>query len=100
MKVHSISAYQTNDLPVSNGKTDQIFRNFLNILPVAVYTCDKNGYITYYNECAKKIWGRQPEIGKDLWSGSIKTLTVDGNPLPLDECPMALTLKTGKEVSK
>jgi PAS domain S-box-containing protein len=100
MKVQNIGAYQANDLSVSSGKTDQIFRNFLNILPVAVYTCDKNGYITYYNECAKKIWGRQPEIGKDLWSGSIKTLTVDGNPLPLDECPMALTLKTGKEVSK
>jgi len=100
MKVQNISAYQTNDLPVSNGKTDQIFRNFLNILPVAVYTCDKNGYITYYNECAKEIWGRQPELGKDLWCGSIKILTVDGNPLPLDECPMALTLKTGKEVNK
>src|SRR5690349_17442458 len=99
MKVQNSSAYQTTDLPLPHGKNDQIFRHLLNILPVAVYTCDKSGYITYYNQCAADIWGRQPQIGKDLWCGSYKILNADGNPVPLDQCPMAITLKTGQEVS-
>jgi PAS domain S-box-containing protein len=61
--------------------------------PVAIYTCDKNGYVTFYNEAAEKLWGRSPEIGVDLWCGSWKIYYPDGRPMPLDQCPMALTLK-------
>jgi PAS domain S-box-containing protein len=100
MNIPNSSKHQGNDLTVHPGKTDQIFRHLLNILPVAVYTCDKNGYITYYNQYAADIWGRQPEIGKDLWCGSFKILNADGIPLSLDECPMAITLKTGKVLEK
>jgi len=100
MKIQNSSAYQTTDFPVRHGKTDQIFRHLLNILPVAVYTCDKKGYITYYNDCAAQLWGRQPQIGKDRFCGSHKMFTVDGVPLPEDECPMAIVLKTGKEIGK
>jgi PAS domain S-box-containing protein len=100
MKVQNSSAYQATDSPVHPAKSDHIFRNLLNILPVAVYTCDKDGYITYYNECAAQIWGRHPHIGKDQWSGAFKTYNADGNLLLQDECPMALVLKTGQEISK
>jgi PAS domain S-box-containing protein len=71
----------------------------IDILPVAVYTCDKLGYVTSYNQAAVKLWGRAPKIGKDLWCGSWKILKPDGSPLPLDECPMARTLKTGTTVN-
>jgi PAS domain S-box-containing protein len=100
MNIQNSGAYQTTDLTLHPGKTDHIFRHLLNILPVAVYTCDKNGYITYYNQYAADIWGRQPEIGKDLWCGSFRIFNADGNPLPFDECPMAVTLKTGIAVEK
>src|SRR5215212_11034232 len=100
MKVQNSSAYQMTTLPVPTGKSDQTFRNLVNMLPVAVYTCDKNGFITYFNQCAAEIWGREPKIGKELWCGSFKILSVDGVPLSLDECPMAITLKTGKEIQK
>jgi len=32
-------------------------------LPVAVYTCDVNGYFTSFNDAAVKLWGQAPEIG-------------------------------------
>ncbi|MEX2234599.1 MAG: PAS domain S-box protein [Cyclobacteriaceae bacterium] len=71
-------------------------KDFLNILPVAVYACDIEGYVTDYNEEAAKLWGRRPEKGKDMWCGSWKIYNLDGTQLPLDECPMAQAIKGEK----
>ncbi|MCQ6959042.1 PAS domain S-box protein [Mucilaginibacter aquariorum] len=64
-------------------------------LPIAIYTCDKDGYITSFNKAAVKLWGRTPETNKELWCGSWKIFKTNGQPLPLDTCPMARTLKEG-----
>lgn len=69
---------------------------FLKVLPAAVYTCDANGSVLLFNDAAVKLWGRRPELGKDMWCGSWKIYQSDGTLLPLDRCPMALTLKDGK----
>ena len=65
----------------------------LDDLPVAVCTCDALGYITSYNHAAEVLWGRKPEIGKDLWCGSWKIFTLSGEPLPLDSWPMARAIR-------
>jgi PAS domain S-box-containing protein len=70
-------------------------RELIEGLPAAIYTCDVEGRITFYNEAAVELWGRKPEIGKDLWCGSWKIYRTDGTLLPLYECPMAITLKEG-----
>src|SRR5687768_11327435 len=68
-------------------------------LPVAVYTCDKNGVITLSNKAADDLWGRKPEYNEDKWCGSWKISEPDGiTPLPLDTCPMAMAVKAGKSV--
>jgi len=67
-------------------------------LPAAIYTCDAQGRITFYNEAAAELWGRKPEIGRDTWCGSWKIFRTDGTPLPLDECPMAIALKEVRAV--
>jgi PAS domain S-box-containing protein len=82
---------------VSNLVTD--YSDFIKGLPVAVYTCDAEGRISSYNHAAVKLWGREPEVGVDMWCGSWKIYQADGTPLPLDSCPMALTLREGKAVS-
>ncbi|MEP6890360.1 MAG: PAS domain S-box protein, partial [Nitrospirota bacterium] len=64
-------------------------------LPAAVYTCDERGRILLYNQAAVALWGREPQVGKDLWCGSWKIYRPDGAALPLDECPMAITLREG-----
>jgi len=69
--------------------------DFFENLPVAFYICDKQGRITSYNQAAIKLWGREPEIGKDMWCGSWKIFNPDGSALALDSCPMAITLKEG-----
>jgi signal transduction histidine kinase len=68
-------------------------------LAAAVYTCDGDGYIKFYNKAAADLWGREPEIGKDLWCGSWKIYEADGiTPLALDSCPMAIALKEGRTI--
>ncbi|MFV8326457.1 CheR family methyltransferase [Flavobacterium sp. ZS1P14] len=74
------------------------YRNLIQSLPVAVYTCDNNGYIQLYNKAAVELWGRKPEIGKDLWCGSFQISNTDGSSLPLDQCPMAIALKEERAV--
>ena len=69
----------------------------LEALPVAVYTTDADGRITFYNSAAAQFWGHSPELGSQ-WCGSWRLYWLDGRPLPHEECPMAIALKEGREV--
>ena len=80
------------ELKESKNRYAQLLQN----LPVAVYTTDVNGYITYYNKAAAELWGRTPTPGKDQWCGSLKIFKMDGTPVPISECPMAVVLKEGQ----
>jgi diguanylate cyclase (GGDEF)-like protein/PAS domain S-box-containing protein len=70
----------------------------LQALPVPVYITDAAGRITFYNQAAADLWGHRPRLGRDRWCGSWRTYTTDGQLLPHDQSPMAITLKTGKAV--
>ena len=70
----------------------------MNGLPAAIYTTDVAGRITFFNDAAAELWGCKPELGLSEWCGSWKLYWPDGTPLPHDECPMAVTLKTGQPV--
>jgi PAS domain S-box-containing protein len=74
------------------------FRNLMFALPAAVYTTDREGRITLFNDQAAQLWGRRPEIGKDLWCGSWRIFRPDGTPLPHEQCPMAAALREGRSV--
>jgi PAS domain-containing protein len=34
-------------------------------LPVAIYTTDADGRLTFYNEAAAALWGQRPKLGDD-----------------------------------
>ena len=74
------------------------FRTLMKELPMAVYSCDAQGFVNYYNNAAVKAWGREPEIGKDQWCGSWKLIKPDGTPLPLDSSPMTIAIKEGRAI--
>ena len=74
------------------------FRQIVEELPTALYMTDAAGRITYFNKAAAKLWGRAPKLGEELWCGSWKLFWPDGRPMAHEECPMALTLKTGRPV--
>ncbi|HEY9362965.1 MAG TPA: PAS domain-containing protein, partial [Chitinophagaceae bacterium] len=82
--------YKEDLIPVTpiNAKVD--YAGLMNNLPAAVYTCDLDGHLTYFNQAAVQLWGRIPEIGKDLWCGSWRIYYLDGSPMSLDACPMAM----------
>jgi PAS domain S-box-containing protein len=67
-------------------------------LPAAIYTCDVTGRITLYNKAASALWGRTPELHSDRWCGSFRLYRDDGTPLSLTECPMAVTLREGRNI--
>lgn len=82
---------------------NKLLDRFIQAMPVAIYTTDPEGHVTMYNQAAVQLWGREPEVGKDLWCGSWEIYKTDGSALPFDECPMARALKeeravTGEEI--
>src|SRR2546429_9018823 len=74
------------------------FNLLLDALPVAIYTTDPAGRITFYNEAAADLWGCRPELGKNEWCGSWRLYWPDGRPMRHDECPMAVALKEGRPI--
>ena len=78
---------------------EQRMRALVDALPVAAYTIDTEGNVTHYNEAAAEFAGRRAEIGRDKWCVTHRLYHADGTFMPHDECPMAVTLRTGKPVS-
>lgn len=111
-KPDHIASNQANDHLEMNGsalselaqlfqtahETGLRYQQLVQALPAAIYTCDAAGRILLYNEAAVELWGRKPDIGKDLWCGSWRIFRPDGSPLPLEECPMAIALREGRAV--
>ena len=77
-------------------RSEERYRQLMEMLPIAAYSTDAEGRITFFNRKAKNLWQRTPRLNEDLWCGSYKIYHPDGRPMPHDSCPMALTLKTGE----
>ena len=69
-----------------------------NVLVYPRVFTDAAGRVTYYNSAAVQLAGRTPEIGNDEWCVTWRLYRPDGTPIPHDECPMAVALKTGRPV--
>ncbi|MBC3375897.1 PAS domain S-box protein [Pseudomonas sp. SWRI92] len=78
-------------------ESERHMRNLLEALPAAVYTTDADGRINFFNRAAVELSGRTPRLG-DLWCVTWKLFTTDGNPLPHDQCPMAVALKENRPI--
>ena len=77
--------------------TDPLF----DLLPVAIYVCDPDGLILFYNRRAAELWGRSPKLGdpSDRFCGSYRMFSLEGGPIAHAECPMAEVLRTGVSVN-
>jgi PAS domain S-box-containing protein len=78
--------------------SERRFRQLVQDLPVAIYTCDARGQITLYNEAAAKLWGLRPEAGRDLWCGSCRILNLNGSLVAPEKSPMAEAILEGRSV--
>jgi PAS domain S-box-containing protein len=77
----------------SLAESERRYRELVESLPAAVYTCDAEGKIELYNQAAVELWGREPVIGRDRWCGSWKAARPDGAPLEIEENPMCRTVR-------
>ncbi|MBE9464675.1 PAS domain S-box protein [Dyadobacter subterraneus] len=80
-------------------ESEKRYKDLIETLPVAVYTVDADGLVNLYNKAAVKLWGREPELGKDLWCGSYEMYTLDGEFLPHAECPMGPALREKRSLT-
>jgi PAS domain S-box-containing protein len=79
-------------------ESERRFRALLDAMPAAIYTTDSGGRITYYNDAAADLWGRQPEPDKREWCGSPRLFWPDGTPMPHDRSPIAMALKEKRPI--
>jgi PAS domain S-box-containing protein len=79
-------------------ESERQLRELLEAMPVAVYTTDAEGRVTFYNEAAVALAGREPVLGSDRWCVSWRLYWPDGTPMPHADCPMAVALRENRSV--
>jgi two-component system sensor kinase FixL len=81
-------------------ESEERLRRLLRVLPVAVYTCDADGLITFFNNRAAELWGREPRLDnpEDRYDGSFRLCWSDGSPLPRERSPMAVAIREGRTI--
>ena len=80
--------------------SEERYRHVVALMPAAVYTCNREGQLNFYNRRATELWGREPRIGSDeeKYCGAFKIWGLDGTPVPRDETPMAWAVREGRVV--
>jgi PAS domain S-box-containing protein len=79
------------------GSSDD-WQTSLDALPVPVYTTDAEGSVTYWNQAGIEFAGRVPQLGQDRWCVTWQLYTMSGERMLHEDCPMAETVKTRKEI--
>ena len=73
-------------------------QNVLEELPAPVYVTDTSGRVTAYNSACITFAGRTPEAGRDRWCVTWRLYTEAGEPLPHEDCPMAVAIREQRPV--
>ncbi|MEM8522949.1 PAS domain S-box-containing protein [Flavobacterium sp. PL12] len=76
-----------------------MYHQLISELPVAAYSCDVDGKIVFFNKAAANLWGRDPIVGDDSFCGFAQIFNDEGQSIPLEFSPMAISLKEGKIIS-
>lgn len=77
------------------AESEAHYRRLIENLPVAMYACDKDGYITQFNKAAENLFGREIVAGRERWTAAWKMAGEDGQYIPPSKSPMAIALQTG-----
>src|SRR5262245_61108126 len=84
-----------NDMPHGSSPDDRL-RDTILALPLAIYTTDASGLITFFNPAAAELAGRTPQIGRDRWCVTWRLRWPDGRPMPHKDYPMAVALRENR----
>src|SRR5947208_1734320 len=75
------------------------FRRLTELMPMAVFSTDKDGLITFFNDKAVEFWGRRPRLNDPSevkYFGSWKLYQPDGTLLPHEQSPMRKAMQMRK----
>ncbi|RPJ32496.1 MAG: PAS domain S-box protein, partial [Planctomycetaceae bacterium] len=74
------------------------FRQLVALLPTAVYACNADGELTFFNERAVTMWGRKPKPGEtgERFCGCLEAYAANGKCLPQEELPMVAAGSQGR----
>ena len=70
---------------------------------MGVYSTDKDGVLTFYNESAARIWGRNPlpNSREEIpFAGSKKIYNAEGGIIPHNESPLAKVLHSKTKIQE
>src|ERR1700731_324507 len=82
------------DVPGANGRNGELrYRTLFDLVPVAVYATDAEGWIQEFNRRAVELWGRTPERNAEKYCGSFQMFHPDGRLMSHEDCPMAKVLR-------
>ena len=73
------------------------FREIIDALPMPIYTTDAEGRLMHFNPAAIELAGLVPTVGRE-WCLTWKFYHTDGRRMQNDECPIAVSLKEGREI--
>jgi PAS domain-containing protein len=74
------------------------FHAVLEAIAAPIYVTDAEGWVTFATKACVGFTGRRPAVGKDRWCVTWKLFTEDGQPLPHDQCPMAVAIGEKREI--
>ncbi len=89
---------QRKQMEISLRESEERFRQLVQGLPAAVYTCDVKGRILIYNAEAVKLWGREPDCERKRWCGSHRIFDERGNPLRRRQLAIVRAVREGKTI--
>ena len=75
------------------------YKSVLGLMPAGLYTVEAaTGTITYYNDQAARMWGREPKLNdkEERFCGCFKVFLPDGRFVPREQTPMALAVREGR----
>lgn len=78
--------------------SEALLKQVLDILPVGVFICDRNGSLTKVNPGAKAIWGGSRMVNLEQYGEYAGWWPDTGKRIEADEWGLARTLKTGETI--
>jgi len=86
------------DSALAAVEDEATYRAELDRISVPIYMVDADGRITFWNHACVDFAGREPQLGEDRWCVTWRLFTLDGDPLPHDQCPMAKAIREQRSI--
>jgi PAS domain S-box-containing protein len=86
------------DSALAAVEDETTFHAKLDRIRVPIYTADADGRITFWNQACVDFAGREPQLGEDRWCVTWRLFTLDGDPLPHDQCSMAKAIREKRSI--